>query len=33
VHIRRLREKIGDDPASPRYILPRRGVGYYYSTL
>ena len=33
VHIRRLREKIEDDPASPRYILTRRGVGYYYSTL
>lgn len=33
VYIRRLREKIEDDPASPRYILTRRGVGYYYSTL
>ena len=33
VHMKRLREKIEDDPASPRYILTRRGVGYYYSTL
>ena len=33
VTVRRLREKIEDDPASPRYILTRRGTGYYYSTL
>lgn len=33
VTVRRLREKIEDDPASPRYILTRRGVGYYYSSL
>ena len=33
VTVRRLREKIEDDPASPRFILTRRGVGYYYSTL
>ena len=33
VTVRRLREKIEDDPAAPRYILTRRGVGYYYSTL
>ena len=33
VTVRRLREKIEDDPASPRYLLTRRGVGYYYSTL
>ena len=31
VTVRRLREKIEDDPASPTYILPRRGVGYYFS--
>jgi two-component system response regulator VicR len=31
VTVRRLREKIENDPASPRYILTRRGVGYYFS--
>lgn len=31
VTVRRLREKIEDDPASPVYILTRRGVGYFYS--
>lgn len=31
VTVRRLREKIETDPASPRYILTRRGVGYYFS--
>ncbi len=30
VTVRRLREKIEDDPASPAYILTRRGVGYYF---
>ncbi len=29
VHIRRLRTQIEDDPASPRYIKTKRGVGYY----
>ena len=32
VTVRRLREKIEEDPANPRYILPRRGAGYYFST-
>ena len=32
VTVRRLREKIEADPANPRYILTRRGAGYYFST-
>ena len=32
VTVRRLREKIEDDPATPNYILTRRGVGYFFST-
>ena len=31
VTVRRLREKIEVDPASPVYILTRRGAGYYFS--
>jgi len=31
VAVRRLREKIEDDPGSPTYIITRRGAGYYYS--
>ena len=31
VTVRRLREKIEDDPANPTRILTRRGVGYYYN--
>lgn len=30
VHIRRLREKIEDDPARPRYIGTKRGIGYFF---
>ncbi len=30
VTIRRLREKIEDDCAEPKYILTKRGVGYYF---
>ncbi|MBQ9330053.1 MAG: response regulator transcription factor [Oscillibacter sp.] len=30
VTVRRLREKIEENPASPAYILTRRGVGYYF---
>lgn len=29
VTIRRLREKLEVDPSRPRYVLTRRGVGYY----
>ncbi len=32
VTIRRLREKIEDDPGKPRYINTKRGVGYYFSS-
>ena len=31
VHIRRLREKLERDPASPEYILTKWGVGYYFA--
>ncbi len=31
VTVRRLREKIEENPASPAYILTRRGVGYYFA--
>jgi len=32
VTVRRLREKIEDDPSQPKYIETRRGVGYYCPT-
>ncbi|MGO4958212.1 response regulator [Luteococcus sp. Sow4_B9] len=32
VHIARLRKKLGDDPAQPRYVLTVRGVGYRMGT-
>ena len=31
VHVRRLREKLEPDPASPRYIVTKWGVGYYFA--
>ncbi|MDR1735819.1 MAG: response regulator transcription factor [Oscillospiraceae bacterium] len=30
VAVRRLREKLEENPAEPRYILTRRGAGYYF---
>ena len=32
VAIRRLREKVEDKPASPRYIMTKRGMGYYFAS-
>jgi DNA-binding response OmpR family regulator len=32
VHIGHLRRKLGDDPASPRYVVTVRGVGYRMGT-
>ena len=31
VTVRRLREKIEDDPGKPCHIMTRRGVGYYFA--
>lgn len=30
VHIRRLREKLEENPADPHYIMTKWGVGYYF---
>ena len=30
VRIRRLREKVEDDPSEPKYIRTKRGIGYYF---
>ena len=30
VHVRRLREKLEDNPSEPRYVQTKWGVGYYY---
>ncbi len=30
VHIRRLREKLENNPAEPQYIMTKWGVGYYF---
>ena len=32
VYIRRLRDKLGDDPDDPRYIRTERGLGYRFIT-
>ncbi len=31
VTVRRLREKVEDNPASPGFIMTKRGVGYYFN--
>ncbi|MBE6914592.1 MAG: response regulator transcription factor [Ruminococcaceae bacterium] len=31
VTVRRLREKLEDNPAEPVYVLTKRGVGYYFA--
>ena len=31
VTVRRVREKIEDDPAMPTYLITKRGVGYYFA--
>jgi len=33
VTVRRLREKVEDDAANPKYIITKRGVGYYFKKL
>ena len=33
VTIRRLREKIEDDPSMPRYIMTKRSIGYYFNQI
>lgn len=30
VTVRRLREKLEDDPGDPKYIITKRGIGYYF---
>ena len=30
VTVRRLREKVEDDPAKPKFVLTKRGIGYYF---
>jgi len=31
VHVRRLREKLEEDPANPKHLLTKWGVGYYFA--
>lgn len=31
VHMRRLRERVEDNPSEPKYILTRRGLGYCFN--
>jgi DNA-binding response OmpR family regulator len=30
VYVRRLRDKLGDEPEKPRYIRTQRGLGYRF---
>ena len=30
VTVRRLREKLEDDPGDPKFIMTKRGIGYYF---
>ena len=30
VTVRRLREKVEDDPGEPKYIMTKRGIGYFF---
>ncbi|MBQ4562879.1 MAG: winged helix-turn-helix domain-containing protein, partial [Lachnospiraceae bacterium] len=30
VHVRRLREKLEENPAEPEYVFTKWGVGYYF---
>jgi len=30
VTVRRLREKLEDDSSEPKYIMTKRGIGYYF---
>ena len=31
VAVRRLREKVEDDPANPKFVVTRRGLGYLFN--
>ena len=33
VHIKHLRQKLGDDPTDPRYIVTKRGFGYKFAKV
>jgi DNA-binding response OmpR family regulator len=31
VHVRRIREKIEENPSDPKYIITKWGIGYYFN--